>query len=732
MTSMPDTKQRLRDTRDRIAPPPDVLGRLERRRQHKEGMKRVAAAVVAIVVALVGLGGWSLLERDAARRPADPSEENLGIFAPVSGRIVYERGDDIWSVDPSMEGDSRQVAFTSQDAIPLDWSSDGSDLLLMRTIDGEQVGAMPANRLSVLHADGSETPLITEPMSIDGATISPDGSRVVFAGWSDDESRIYGVEVATGRVEVLLDSHERQLDAFPEPVTTLVYAPTFSPDGTRIGYLDGMGDHSHSVWVMNADGTGAHEIVSNATTTEAGHVFGLAWSPTGDRIALGLRTLPPAAIYTFAPDGSDFTRVITNGLEPHWSPDGSKIAFQSYIMVPCRDEVAGDLPPEADPESCVTEEPSEGLGIANADGSDARTFGFAASGPWHPGTSVEDAPPPEIPTPTPDTTSGAPWGPSALAYGVNGDIFLAEADGSNAVRIADGVLVDGAEECAPGEERADYIAFGTAWSPDGRYLAYWDRGCPWQVRDDPEDAWGIVRITDAAGNVIASFPGQGWQISWSPDSTRVAVMDVWAPADERDATISIYGLDGVRQATLTVPSPFTPSGDYSPVWSRDGSAILLRSVQVPLDGGAPTPLTGGSTGFGVYSPDGSRFAYVDRGSLIVEDADEPDAQKVSGAWEFWDVAWSPNGDLVAFAADGTELLVRDVASGADTSLLDVTQSEFLEVIEFSPNGDRILFKRSDADGGASSLWSIAANGSDLRRLLDGIDWADLQPQGRPS
>ena len=76
--------------------------------------------------------------------------------------------------------------------------------------------------------------------------------------------------------------------------------------------------------------------------------------------------------------------------------------------------------------------------------------------------------------------------------------------------------------------------------------------------------------------------------------------------------------------------------------------------------------------------------------------------------------------------------MRDVTTGADTSLLDVTRSEGFHVIEFSPDGDRILFTRSDADGGPSSLWSIGADGSDLRRLLDGIDWADLRPQGRPS
>ena len=63
------------------------------------------------------------------------------------------------------------------------------------------------------------------------------------------------------------------------------------------------------------------------------------------------------AIYTFAPDGSDFTKVITDGSSPYWSPDGSQIAYNG---------------------------PS-GLAIADADGSNVRAFGFAASGPWHPG-----------------------------------------------------------------------------------------------------------------------------------------------------------------------------------------------------------------------------------------------------------------------------------------------------------------------------------------------------------
>jgi len=73
----------------------------------------------------------------------------------------------------------------------------------------------------------------------------------------------------------------------------------------------------------------------------------------GDRIAIGMG----GAIYTFAPDGSNITKVASDGDSPFWSPDGSQIAYTT---------------------------PS-GLAIADADGSNVRTFGFAASGPWHPG-----------------------------------------------------------------------------------------------------------------------------------------------------------------------------------------------------------------------------------------------------------------------------------------------------------------------------------------------------------
>jgi Tol biopolymer transport system component len=370
---MRDTKQLLAETRDRIVPPPDVVGSLERRRRHKERVRRASAAVVGIVVALVGLGGWLAVAGDGAQKPATDRSEDLGIFAPAAGRIVYQRmvgGHPVglWAVDPAAPDAFRaQVQLSSdEDAEPLGWSSDGTELLIKRTVPGKgEWGPATPALLYILYADGSETQVTTDPMRIWGATISPDGSRVVFASWTwSGQATLYAVDAEGHRPVVLLKQGEHH-----------VQAPTFSPDGTQIAYVGGEGDYLNSVWVMDADGSDAHEIVTNNNRTQ-GFVFGLTWSPAGDRIALGigrygyLEDEPPSAIYTFAPDGSEFTRVITYGFLPYWSPDGSQIAY-----LECSEQTAG-CPEVNSPDSV--------LAVADADGSNARTFGFAISGPWHP------------------------------------------------------------------------------------------------------------------------------------------------------------------------------------------------------------------------------------------------------------------------------------------------------------------------------------------------------------
>jgi Tol biopolymer transport system component len=302
-----------------------------------------------------------------------------------------------------------------------------------------------------------------------------------------------------------------------------------------------------------------------------------------------------------------------------------------------------------------------------------------------------------------------------LAYGLDGDIYLADWDGRNPTRIAH----------APPDGPADCYGFGgegRMWSPDGRHIAYRSGGafCP----------GATVLISDPAGHVVASFPGTGWLISWSPDSTRVAT---WV---ELSQTIGIYGLDGVRQALLTVPPGCALPGDFDPVWSPDGRSLVVWPCEVPVDRRTPRRLPADdprSHEQWAHSPDGARAVYITAESLVVAAADGsqdrvliPIGVTLGGL----PPVWSPTGDRIAFNAgpslsEPDEIRIVDVASGKVTRLAGVRGVGPSHLLSFSPEGDRVLFWQADAND-AQSLWTVHTDGSDAQLLVEGTSWGDWQ------
>jgi Tol biopolymer transport system component len=329
-----------------------------------------------------------------------------------------------------------------------------------------------------------------------------------------------------------------------------------------------------------------------------------------------------------------------------------------------------------------------------------------------------------------------------LAYGLDGDIYLADVDGTNPVRIADGVPSADATECG-----SSFYGFGPMWSPDGRYLAY--RSDHWGALDGPECA-GTVYLSDADGQPVASFPGTGWLLSWSPDANRIATwVDLWE-------TIGVYGIDGVRQALLTVPPGCARGGDFDPMWSPDGQSIWVAGCHLPIDGSTPTPVPEGdprSNQTAAYSPDGTRVAYLKDApqatsntsetapSFVVAQADGSQDRVLISEGVAWgyevSLVWSPTGDRIAFhggpsEALAEEILVVDVASGSVTSLASARAGELIYVLAFSRDGDRILFARRDATNyDEASLWSVNADGSNPRLLVTGTGWGDWQQASTP-
>jgi WD40-like Beta Propeller Repeat len=363
---MSEMKELLRRGGEGFAPREHVTESLIRRRARKDRNRRIAAAVLAIIVALVSFAALIRTFREVERPANEPTPRDM--FARVHGWITYGNATGIWAVDPTRPGDPKdQIKLSDRQGEPLAWSSDGSNLLLwrLRKLKAKQ-GKTTWTGLFVLNADGTETRVATDKWTLGSAfhfidpagSFSPGASQVVYS----DRGRIYVVDGEGGTRQLVLSPSRRRVpgDTYDRKLRTSLYEPTFSPDGRQIAYFDGMGDWGHSLRVMNADGSGIRVLIDLA---DVGHVDKLVWSPDGSHLAYSAQE---GGIWIVGVDGSGLTKVIPDGVTPSWSPDGSRISYQP---IDPSSSQRGTLEIAALDRTHVTH---------------VREFGYGGSGPWNP------------------------------------------------------------------------------------------------------------------------------------------------------------------------------------------------------------------------------------------------------------------------------------------------------------------------------------------------------------
>jgi TolB protein len=269
-------------------------------------------------------------------------------FPGKNGRIAFILGPDIYTMNPD-GSDVRQLTNLGPDnsASWESWSPDGKLIVFSEFPPPDFNG-----QLWIMNADGSNQHLLlAEPgVSAVRASFSPDGKTIVFSRSRlpnpEDGSPIvemYRVGVdGTGLTAItkheVLGLHDMGPKYSPDGTTILIQGdqrdgiidaawlipadggkfrlltppaigarrPDWSPDGKKIAF------HAHccnpqnpTITVINADGTGLHELTHNGTDFDAGpHDFDPSWSPEGDAIVFERQTPDSAGIFVLKVGGN--------------------------------------------------------------------------------------------------------------------------------------------------------------------------------------------------------------------------------------------------------------------------------------------------------------------------------------------------------------------------------------------------------------------------------------------
>jgi len=573
-------------------------------------------------------------------------------LSPDQSTLIFGLQNGLWR----MAGDGGQATRLNdpeQDFVRPDWSPDGERIVFQGYTDNNY-------HILTMAPDGSDVQPLTSGQYDDrGPVYSPDGTRIAFASDRNDDpttkgnSNIWVLDIASGDLTQWTDDPESE------------YQPAWSPDGTRIAYTVSSptdlaaGDGQYSIQATDAAGN-----TSVLIRHPSGQINAPAWAPDGSRIAYTLLVDGNNHLYVDDTQVSDEDEDVFQ-FRPRWLSD-STLLYTSNGKIQRRDLDGDSL---------------DAIAFEARISFDRKTYSYKKHeyGADRPPAQVKGIVTPAI---SPDG--------NRVAFVALNDLWVMDIGGT-----PEQITDDQFTELQP------------TWSPDGQSLAYSSD------RDGIEQIY-IRNMDSGDERVLASFAGaeyaakNQYRASWCPTGNRIVFQTgrgVFTPPITYVADVDsgdVTAVDALSQQFEAGRPSWGPSCSTLAMAALNAASVRFRQGWNHI---LVVDVNSGETRQMPPDPD-DVFSNIN--------------QRDSGNGP----VWSPDGQFMAYnGGDGLYLLPVGPAGEAAGSPQLVTD-ENADYISWRGDSQQLMYV---SDG---VLRTIAASGGSPQTVPVDLSWTPQLPEGR--